>query len=53
MTTIPSRLAQTSHISRTLEEARKRSTALYRNFYRSVRSSTPLSRRLVRELICD
>ncbi|SAM67575.1 probable NADH2 dehydrogenase (ubiquinone) [Ustilago bromivora] len=35
MTTIPSRLAQTTQISRTLEEARKRSTALYRNFYRS------------------
>nr|QBH67471.1 hypothetical protein UE_1405 [Ustilago esculenta] len=35
MTTIPSRLAQTTRISRTLEEARQRSTALYRNFYRS------------------
>lgn len=36
MTTIPSRLAQTTYISRSIEEARRRSTALYRNFYRSV-----------------
>ncbi|GAK65061.1 NADH dehydrogenase, alpha subcomplex, subunit 6 [Moesziomyces antarcticus] len=35
MTTIPSRLAQTTYISRSIEEARRRSTALYRNFYRS------------------
>lgn len=43
MTTIPSRLAQTTQISRTLEEARKRSTALYRNFYRSVSSRLVLA----------
>ncbi|PWY98833.1 putative NADH2 dehydrogenase [Testicularia cyperi] len=35
MTTIPARLAQTTRISSSLEEARRRSVALYRNFYRS------------------
>src|SRR5690242_2332795 len=36
MTTIPSRLAQTTYISKSLDEAKRRSVAMYRNFYRSV-----------------
>ncbi|KAN0065396.1 ndufa6 NADH-ubiquinone oxidoreductase subunit [Thecaphora frezii] len=34
MTTIPARLARTTQISRSLDEARKRSAALYRAYYR-------------------
>ncbi|PWN48184.1 NADH dehydrogenase, alpha subcomplex, subunit 6 [Violaceomyces palustris] len=35
MTTIPARLAQSTQVSKSLEEARKRATALYRDYYRS------------------
>ena len=46
MSTIPSRLARTTRLSRSPEEARARVIELYRDWYRSVRLSSVLPRML-------
>src|SRR5271170_8426780 len=50
MTTIPARLAQTSKISSSPSEARKRAIQLYREWYRSVRVIIQCLSRIQRKL---